>query len=314
VADGSSATPWAVDYAAQGSEALLADLQPRRGGCGGWGVVRTAIFGFLTFGLAPALAWAFSVREQIDRDRDLYTRAADWFRFHSVHPEAGRLRAAAEGLHGRPFLSVLPIVCCLGLILFFVTSLGGSHDRIRAATRVTHLYPVAHRFHELREQEFQVSAADFDRRDRMYLVWVIGTSAAYLGVWLAVRSHRQALDRFADQFRAFAAAERLRPPVAVIPHEPVARWWIGAGVLAWLGLAWGPAAMLAAASRRRVVVRTSTPLRQDVAYAITEMARVRQGGGGVAAAISIRCARPACAAPLPQDARFCRRCGAAVPQ
>ena len=71
MADGSIATPWAADYASQSSEALLADLHSRRGGCGGWGVVRTAIFGFLTFGLAPALVWAFSVREQIDHSSQL---------------------------------------------------------------------------------------------------------------------------------------------------------------------------------------------------------------------------------------------------
>jgi hypothetical protein len=308
VADGSSATP---EIHASGGEALLAELGQRRGStCGGWGIVRTAVFGFLTFGLAPALVWAFAVREQIDRDRDLYTRAAGWFRFHSVHPEAGRLCAAAEKINARPFLSVLPIICCLGVALFFLTNFG-PHDRIGAASRATHRYPAAQRFHELREVDFQVTAADFDRRDRMYLAWVAGTSAAYLGVWLAIRSHRQALDRFSNQFRAFAAAERLRPPVTVIPHDPAGRWWIGACVLAWLGLAWGPAAMLAASSRRRVTARTSMPLRQDVAYAIAEMTRVRQGGG--ASAIAVRCARRTCAAQLPAGARFCRRCGAAVP-
>lgn len=316
MADGSSATPWAAEHASRRSgadpshaDALLQDLGRRPGGCGDWGVVRTAIFGFLTFGLAPALVWAFSVRDQIDRDRELYTRAGDWFRYHSIHPEAGRLRAAAEGINGRPFLSVLPIICCLGLVLFFLSSVDSTHDRLGAASRATNRYPAARRFHELQEQEFQVTPADFDKRDRLFLAWVAGTSAAYLGVWLAVRSHRQAVERFADTFRAFAAAERVRPPVSVIPREGMGRWWIGAAVLAWIGLPWGPAAMLAAASRRRFALTSSAPLRKDVAHAIQEMTRVRHPGESASMA---RCSRATCSALLPAAARFCRRCGAAV--
>jgi len=164
--------PWATEYPSQRAgaltsddSALLADLRSRRGGCGDWGVVRTAIFGFLTFGLAPALLWASAVRDQIQRDRGLYTRAADWFRFHSIHPEAGRLRTAAEGIRGRPFFLLLPIACCIGVVLFFLTSLDGTHAGLHAASWATHQYPAARRFRQLREQEFQVGPGDFDKRD-----------------------------------------------------------------------------------------------------------------------------------------------------
>ncbi len=264
------------------------------------GAIRTTLFGLITFGVGPILAWTFRVRDAVDADGRVLAEAAEWFRFHSLHPESAALRHAADAVRPRPFLAALPLILCALVGVVIGTHLNGDFDfkDVVGATYGNGAILV------LRQGGLD---RIFDAPDFLpFLAWFVGLSGAYLGLWLQLRAHEGALRRFLIAFDRYAAVERLRP--IGLPHvvRRSGPWLIGGIVMLHCNAPWGPAAMFAGAAGRRYSSFTGPFVRGAVADRVRERAHHL---GATSFRPIVRCERERCAAPLADGALFCHRCG-----
>ena len=263
-----------------------------------WGATRTVLWSVLTLGIGPAILWTLRFAESARAERELLTRLADWMRFHSIHSEAGLLRGAEDALTPRPFLSALPVVLCGAVVAvfgFYASNHGWSLEQVLDRT---YWFPVR----QLRPRPNTAA--------RLFALWNLGVTLAYVIHWLQVTLHRADVDRFVSRVNRVLMAEGLGPvAVAQQPPKRWVRWVVAAGLLLmYLNAAWAIFAMAAAASQNRYATTTGPAVRKALASRVREMLLAHAPGGQT----TLRCHRERCRAPVMAGSRFCRRCGTQV--
>jgi hypothetical protein len=291
---------------------------------------RAEVFGtffaaVLTFGLYPAVIWPLRFRQIIDAERVRLGRLAQWVEARGGHPDAPRLRLAADAIRFRPLLYLIGFAgCAAWALLFFAVGgrLSPGHPLLMGSTWSFH--PVlltegnwfGHFVHSRGQAPLRVV------RTALYAGWVAALSLAFLFHWLQVQLHARSVRRFLDEFNKIVIHEALSPVFLPPIGAGVRPMWVaGAVLMAWMNAPWGIPLMLTGSVQRRYVARVRPQLGNALATRVREMSLLpRPVPVPVAvppitmrnvsmADARIRCTTEGCRQPLPAGARFCPRCG-----
>jgi hypothetical protein len=293
--DGSTA---AADPLAQ---ALLRDLELGEQSARSWGALLSLFVGVFSLGALPVLLWHDRFRDFVEDERHRLRRFADWLRLRSSRPETMDLRVSGDDLGTRPLLSTLSILSVVALVVLFATQVTGTRPLIPQLAGYTF------KFHNTRDW-----VAPLTDGQRLFAAWSIGLSVAYLFHWLQVRAHASDIRRFVGHANRVLQHAGMQP----VPAPRRGLWlgflWVLAGAfLASKGAWWGLALALSGASQQRYMCTDSQRLRRALAARVRHMTQLPGAMSkprGVALTDN-RCPHVRCLAPVPDDARFCPRCG-----
>jgi hypothetical protein len=288
-------------------------------------VFTTFFAAVITFGLYPAIIWPLRFRQVIDAERARLGRLAQWLEARGGHPDAPRLRLAADAIRFRPLLYLIGFAGCAAWALLFF-ALGGrlspGHPLLMGSTWSFH--PALLTDGNWLEQFLHNGrrAPLLVIRTALYAGWVAALSLAFVFHWLQVQLHAGSVRRFLDEFNKIAIHEGLSPvflPPSGVGVRPM--WVVGAVVMAWINAPWGIPLMLAGSVQRRYVARVGPEVRNALATRVREMALLprpvpipvvvppRRERNTAMADARVRCTTEGCRQPLPAGARFCPRCG-----
>ena len=312
---------------------------------------RAEVFGtffaaVITFGLYPAVIWPLRFRQVIDAERMRLGRLAQWLEsrdgfdgFDKLtagrltaggHPDAPRLRLAADAIRFRPLLYLIGFASCAAWIVLFFACGGTLFPRHSLLIDSTYWFHPVLLSDELWFRQFlhyRGHAPLRVVRTALYTGWVAALSLAFVAHWLQVQLHAGSVRRFLDGFNKIAIHEGLSP-VFLLPVGSGLRpmWVLGAIVMAWMNAPWGIPLMLAGSVQRRYVARVGPEMRNALATRMREMTLLprpapvptppapRPARAAAAADTRRRCTTEGCRLPLPAGARFCPRCGHAAPR
>jgi hypothetical protein len=283
----------------ESAEVLVRDLERTDRSLRPWGAVFSSIVGFFSLGALPVLLWHDRFREFVADERRQLGRFATWMREHSSQPESIDLRHSSEDLGTRPVLSLMLLVCVVGVIALFGVQLSnvGNDGLIinRVLSWTYHFQPPRH-WHP------PASAAQ-----KIHLLWILGFSLAYLFHFLQVQAHVSDVRRLVKQANRVLTASALHAVPQPKPLE-IGFLWIIAGVFfATRGAWWGIPLALCGAAQQQYMRTESLKIRRVLAARIREIAQLPALKSE--RTVARRCAHVRCLASLPPGARFCPRCG-----
>jgi hypothetical protein len=270
-----------------------------------WGVIRSFILGFATFGFLPIISWVRGFHRFATAEQQQFLHLAQWVRLNSDHPLARRLESDASELRPRGVLSVLTFLTAIatavgiGVLVSqtrynrFDVLVGGTYGVNNTRAVIYHL-PV------------------FRRSPMIFKLWVYGLGTAYLLHFLQICLHAQDVKRFVARFSEIAQSEginRVKADSLGILLQP---FWLAAGVFLFLFNApWGVVAVLAGGAQRRYITWTSRSTRSDVGQRLRAMLLRRRPATGLPVSVyqRDRCIGPLCRAEMPRGVNFCPRCG-----
>ena len=266
-----------------------------------WGPGRSLFWSLVTLGLGPALAWALDFQRFAAAEREQLLRLSEWVRARVPRPDSGRLREAAARMGAWQWLGAVPAgAICFAMFLIFS---GSGVNQLRDVLHNTFLFHRPPRGHSL---PLAMSIP--------FVAWNAGLTLAYIAQAAAVYLHRQEVSRFVTAFNHLAVAEGVEPVRRAREARPGQWGWLVVVGILLLGLnsPWGVAMAVAGFERRQYALRTAPAMRAALARAVTDLVVRQAPAAKLAVASAARCPREGCGAPVADDARFCRRCGAAL--
>lgn len=294
------------------------------------GVFTAFVAAVITFGLYPAVIWPLRFRQVIDADRFRLGRLAQWLEARGSHPDAPRLRLAADAIRFRPLPYLIGFVSCAAWALMFFAC-GGSfslgHSMLLESTYSFHPALIENTEWPRQFLHSGWRAPPHVLRTALYAGWVAALSLASITQYHQVQKHAGSVRRFLDQFNKIAIHEGLSPVfLPPLGSGVTPMWVVGAIVMVWMNAPWGVLLMLAGSVQRRYVARVGPEMRNALATRMREMTLLPRSApvaapvapkparNGVIADARRRCTTEGCRLPLPAGARFCPRCGRAAPR
>lgn len=294
----SSGAPGNTDPLAQ---ALLRDLELGERSPHPWGALLSLFVGAFSLGALPVLLWHDRFRDFVEDERHRLRRVADWLRLRSSRPETMDLRVSSDDLGTRPLFSTLSILSVVAIVVLFATQVTGTRPLIQQLVGYTFSF-----------QNNRAWVAPLTDGQCLFAAWSIGLSVAYLFHWLQVRAHASDIRRFVGHANNVLQHAGLQP----VPAPRRGLWlgfaWVFVGAfLASKGAWWGLALALSGASQHRYMCTDSHRLRRALAARVRQMAHLPGAlpASRAASRMDNRCPHVRCLAPVPDDARFCPRCG-----
>lgn len=264
--------------------------------------VRTFLVGLISFGFAPILRWQTMFRQYATLEQQQLWHLADWVRRSGRAKEGEELIHAANDVQRSTPIPLL-IIICLGYVgwTFYhvLTHIHGAPIHWLLAT--TYRYPLRHNWEVLADPRAVFSA------------WTLGLAAAYLLHTTQLYMHAARVNRFLGAFNRLAQSSRL-PPVPTTPIGiPCCGPLLIAGAIGfvYLNAPWGVLMMFAAAVQRRLIRRTSTLQRRELAMRLQSLLLAGRPNADLVTPVNLRalCPNELCRATLKQGSRFCPRCG-----
>jgi len=274
------------------------------GADGGWGAVKSVVVGALSFGVVPLLTWPARLGSFITAERAELWHLAEWVRLRTGRAEAVELQRSAERLGVRARLSGLALLTVLAVAATFFAYFNDYSFSFHRLIRVTYVagWP-------------RHADAAWRAEGKLWMVWTVGLSLAYLAHYVQVRRHARAVEAFVRQFNRIGEGEGLsaaRLPELGLGIRPL--WVAGAIVLVGVGAVWGVPMMLAGAVHRRYTRVVSRAYREELARRVRSMLAMQRPEVAVPVPVKLRreCPTDRCRAKLKEGANFCHRCGARV--
>lgn len=299
VATDSILDPDRPDYLAG---AVLQSLSRAMGPRWHWGAFKTFLLGVASFGLLPILIWPRRFGDFVTTEQHQLWHLAEWLRLRTGNPQAVALRDRVDRIAAISALTYLS-----WFIIATVAAVIASHLWNTAANLPDDLLNLTYLFPE---------QADRSRQQlNVYLVWMIGVSAAYLLHWIQVQAHVRNVRRVVKIFNRLALTEgiatiKLRDAGAGL--RPL--WLLAAVPLVSFGVFWGVPMMLAGALHKRYVLIVSTDLRSELAFRVRALLLAQRPRMRVPRPPRLRmnCPSELCRNAVPETANFCPRCGTPV--
>jgi len=289
------------DYLAGG---VLQGLSRPIGGKQSWGVIKSVLLAGLTFGLLPILSWVRGFKRFATAEQQQFLHLAQWVRLNSEHPLARQLESDAKELRPRGILMFLSVITALATAVWIGSLFSQLHIR-ELDTLIRATYGTGQiRLHS--------DVPFLQYMPRVFQIWIIGFSAAYLFHLLQIYLHANDVKRFVSRFSEIAQSEginRVKADSLGVIIWPL--WLLAATVFIGAGAPWGVLAMLAGGAQRRYITWTSRNTRSDVAQRLRAMLLRRRPTANVPSPVYLRdrCIQPRCRAEIPRGVNFCPRCG-----
>jgi len=265
-----------------------------------WSSARTFVLGLVSFGLWPLLSWTASLRDYIRLEQQQLWHLAEWMRLQTGHPDAPKLRDAANAVRWRGGLATCALLWAALPLLIILPHL---HDVGWGQWVMDGTYGFRRTHAEGTAGEEAVV---------LFGLWTLGLSLAYAFHWMQVQFHAADVRRFVDRFNTIAAWEGVAP----LTPRPIG---IGVGVGSVLGgfvmfaagAAWGVPMLLAGTAQRRYIGLTSGPLRAQAGEAVRTILSLRRPVMRVGSFLTPTrlCREARCRNALSPLAKFCPRCG-----
>jgi len=288
------------DQLAQG---VIASLSRPRWGYRGrpWGLAKTIILSFLSFGLFPLLVWSWRFRNLMVAEQQQLWHLSEWLRLRTGREEATSLRNRSARLEPNNAYLFGPSIACLLLIPLLLDFHRG------------HLYRSEFDLHRM-VVAFWTAPLLHNREVSAFLsFWALWTAFLFTGYflhWLQVCRRCGQLKLFVERFNELAAVEGIAPvhvPSVGMGFSPL--WTIaGVGGAAY-GAIWALPLAFAGVVHARYVRVSSRQTRHALAQRVRAMLEKSRPAMNVPAH---PCINEKCRGPLKQDAKFCTRCGARV--
>ena len=274
--------------------------------CRSWGLMKTILLGVPSFGLLPLLVWPARFRGYVADESLAMQELAQWAKVRGRQPAAvGPLLAAAEDTALNP----LPVVSSLILVALIVGMFAIQFTH--ASFTLERLFDSTYGHTGGTHFVSPLPAVEF-----LYRVWVIALSIGYAIQFFQVRAHTADVQRFVARFNPVAEAERL-PPIR-FPRGGGAYfrplWILAAVLLCMYGAWWGIPMVLAGMAQRRYTSVTGKLVRCELAKRVRDVVTLRQAPSVMLTSPMRRCSNPRCLAVISPKARFCTRCGSAIPE
>ncbi len=279
----------------------------------------------LTLGLLPLVLWPARWADFLQGERrDLLGLISGWRRRVDAR-HAGELDKIVGRLRPRPMLMVLPWLAA-GFNAFVIGALllqGDSPRRIFQLTvqhdQLTQTRSLAHwhgtDYYPGRNASVSAAPTWVDTsvpavlplEKHLFPIWMFGLGLGYLFHWYAVRSHAVTVNTFVKWTNKLAREKGFAPVRAEVLRVGLNPLWIIVGLFLIVPQVWWAIPLIFAGSmQNRYMTRSSPALR----IALAEQAR--QGFPLVHDGFGRFCHAETCGARIPEQARFCPRCGAAV--
>jgi hypothetical protein len=254
----------------------------------------------VSFGLWPLWRMGRQFRAYVVFERQQLWHLAEWLRLRRGGDDAlalqGQLQPIQPNLAAKRFITL----CILGVCAFIWLSLG---DRISVSRIIDNTWAL------------KKSHASHGDLNPLWLVWVVGLSAAYFAHWRTVRKHERAVDQFIGRLNRLLQREGVATvsPISscVKTGEYTAGWWWSAGILAWFGGFWAIPMFIAGAAQRCYINTTSARVRAEMLERVQAILKQRRPAVAVPNYVlhTRRCGNDRCRASIRAGANFCSRCG-----
>ena len=219
------------------------------------------IGGFVSFGLLPIITWPSRFRAYVAYEQQQFWHLAEWLRLNSKHPDAPKLREAADDLRFRGDLQLLSNLAVGFVAIIFFTQLQHFFRPFAELLLCTYRFP-----HQNWRQ------LDSSLPGKIFTTWTIGLSVAYVLHWIQVQRYAASVRNFIEKFNAIAASEGLTPVRPQMPGVGLRPMWVaGAVVLCGLGAFWAIPMMLAGAAHQRMTRIASRVNRAAMAHRLRAM-------------------------------------------
>ena len=278
-----------------------------------WGILKTAVFSVLTFGLAPILSWPARLRNACLREQQQLWHLSEWLRLNSGRPDALPLRNSTSSLAYRHGLDIAgKLVLVLGLL--------GAWGKLTVAAG-----PFPMRWSMPLIFRSMYDRMHFVNGQMLFTRWnvdpaLVHFSMTWTGIltvifflhWLQLQLHVGDMRMYLIRFNAIATAHGLKP--VAMPHTGIGLrpLWIVAAIILWsLGVGWALPLMIAGAVQNRYIGKTSYIVRHELAQRMTQLVATQNPTAAVTAPMRLWscCTNPRCGALFPPTAKFCPRCG-----
>ena len=302
------------------SDAVLASLSRPIPGfhVGPWGLIKTIIFGSLSFGLLPLLVWPNRFKKFVACEQQQLWHLAEWLRLHTGRPRATELRDWTQReLNATSGTTTLAVLCGLFAVFAGFNLLHHADLATLYGTAYPLIIPHGRIYWYLHDTIW------FPRYPRGFYgdfwgLWTLLISAGFIVDWFQVCRQAGALAEFTDKFNVIMAEEGIAPVQARgvgIGFSPL--WALTAVVFVAGGALWAIPMAFAGVVHLRYVRKTSRRTRSEFAQAVRTMLTNRRPALLVRQPPSLAKAqnwRPACGnekckAFLPAGATYCPRCG-----
>jgi hypothetical protein len=236
-------------------EADAGMLAPVPSGAAGWGVVASAILGWASFGLLPALAWPQKFCDIAERESDRLRAPVRWATgINNSKKTIDALNEARARTRPRVFLTVLSYA------LVFYVSVAMFMEFRHQPFSLDRLMPYTYGYRSYeRDRGVFDEGIDFQHMNQpqaLHALWCITLSIAYGAQWLQVRLHRKALGRFVKIFNRTVEPRGFLPVQMRTSGGFRPLTVAGAIVFGALGAWWGIPMLLAASAQSRYTLLT----------------------------------------------------------
>lgn len=270
-----------------------------------WGSARTIVLGLISFGYWPLIAWIVSFRDYIRLEQQQLWHLGEWMRLQSGHPDAPKLREAANAIRWRGALAACALIWAAlpAALLFLQWGQGMPAARLLLQGTYLHDRPI-----------LPGGASTIGNDANMLLAaWTVGLSLAYAFQWLVVQLHAADVRRYFEQFNAIVNWDGVAPLTPPQVGLGVGVDSIAGGILMiLLGVFWGVPMLLAGTAQRRYISLAGGRSRAQAGEAVRMILSLRRPVMRAASFVTPThvCRQQKCRNALSPLARFCPRCGA----
>lgn len=249
--------------------------------------IKLAFMGLLSAGFLPYLQLRNRLRNVISLERQQLDLASELLAAHLPEQEIPPLTESVARVHASKPIGWLADLCFTGALGSAVVWLA-QHGWTSAALRTWYFTPP-------------------QSDDRLGVAALVLLVLAYVLQHVQTNRHVSTLQQYALAYNAVldGRAAKVSSPALVWGIRPL--YLIVGAVMMYFGLLWSLPMMLSWAAFRSFITRSDRLFRADLSTSL-------QAVSGVAPVVESAelCHNPQCRQPLPEDARFCPRCGRVV--